>query len=318
MKPKNKSSFLFELLKQTFTDFNRDKVLKMASSLAYATILALPGLVIVLLWIAGIFYDPAMVEQKFLVKAIQLIGLKNVQSVQEILINTKFDYATFWAKLLAVVTLLLSVTGIFGEIQDSINTIWGLKVKPRAGILKIFINRLLSFSVLLSLGFTLIVSLLLNALITGLFSSIQHHFPNVPILVYYIVNEVVICIVLILLFGAIFKVLPDAKIAWKDILLGAVFTTVLFSAGKYVIGFFLAKNAAITAYGSAGSVIIILLWVYYSSVILYLGAEFTQVYLKLKNRHIQPNRYAVWVEKKDVAVDSNTYVEKENAEKLPN
>jgi membrane protein len=306
MSRNKKPVFAWELLKQTFIDFSRDKVLKMASSLAYATIFALPGLLIIIIWVSGAFYDPAEVEGKFLTNIIELIGLKNTIKLQGILIHAKFDYQNLWAKILAIITLTLSVTGIFGEIQDSINTIWGLKTKPKAGIVKVLINRLLSFSVLLSLGFILVVSLFVNAMITGLFENLQQHFPSIPIAIFWLVNQAVIFIVLLLLFGAIFKVLPDAKITWRDVLFTSAVTTLLFMVGKSVIGIFLQKNATITAYGSAGTVIMLLLWIYYSAVILYLGAEFTQVYLKLKGRHILPNKYAVWVEKEEIPVKSNT------------
>jgi membrane protein len=175
----------------------------------------------------------------------------------------------------------------------------------------VLINRLLSFSVLISLGFILMVSLVMNAFISGLFEKLQYFFPHIPIVIFWIVNQVVIFFVLVLLFGAIFKVLPDAKISWRDVFLTSAVTAALFMVGKSAIGFFLQENATVTAYGSAGTVIMLLLWVYYSSVILYLGAEFTQVYMKLKGRHITPNKYAVWVEKQEVAVDSNTDVVKE-------
>lgn len=305
-----KTHFFIELLKQTFSDFGKDKVLKMASSLAYVTIFALPGLLIMVIWISGAFYDPAEVSGKFISNVTSLLGLKTTIKLESVLIHAKFDYQTVWAKTLGIITLLLSVTAIFGEIQDSINTIWGLKTKPKAGIIKVLINRLLSFSVLISLGFILMVSLVLNALITGLFDNIQQSFPGIPIAVFWIINQAVIFFVLILLFGAIFKVLPDAKITWKDVFLTSAVTAALFMVGKSVIGFILQKNATVTAYGSAGSVILVLLWVYYSSVILYLGAEFTQVYMKLKGRHISPNKYAVWVEKKDITVDSNMEADK--------
>jgi membrane protein len=309
-----KPHFFIELFKQTFSDFSKDKVLKMAASLAYVTIFALPGLLIIIIWISGAFYNPAEVSGKFISSVTSLLGLKTTIQIESILIHAKFDYQTFWAKALGVITLILSVTAIFGEIQDSINTIWGLKTKAKAGIIKVLINRLLSFSVLISLGFILMVSLVLNVLITGLFDNIQESFPGIPIFIFWIVNQAVILFVLILLFGAIFKVLPDAKITWKDVFFTSGVTAALFMVGKSAIGFFLQKNATITAYGSAGSVIMILLWVYYSSVILYLGAEFTQVYMKLKGRHIRPNKYAVWVEKKDIPVASNTEVEKPKIE----
>ncbi|MEO5645148.1 MAG: YihY/virulence factor BrkB family protein [Bacteroidia bacterium] len=311
IKKEKKKYFIVELLKQTFSDFGKDKVLKMASSLAYVTIFALPGLLIIIIWVSGAFYDPAEVSGKFLKNVTSLLGLSNTIQLEGILIHAKFDYQNLWAKLLAVITVLFSVTGIFGEIQDSINTIWGLKTKPKAGIIKVLINRLLSFSVLISLGFILMVSLVLNALVTGLFENVQAHFPHIPIAIFWVINQLVIFFVLLLLFGAIFKVLPDAKIAWKDVLLTSGVTAGLFMIGKSAIGFFLAKNATVTAYGSAGSVIMILLWVYYSSVILYLGAEFTQIYIKLKGRHINPNKYAVWIEKKEIAVESNMDTEKQ-------
>src|SRR5574337_479419 len=303
------------LLKQTFSDFTNDKVLKFAASLSYSTIFALPALLIIVIWVTSIFYDPADVEGKLVKSLGAMLGTKAIVQIQEVLINTKFDYISTWAKVLSIITLIVSATGVFGEIQDSINTIWGLRPRPRAGILKIIINRLLSFSIVISLGFILVVSLILNALISSLFDALQTHFHDVPVVLLYIVNQVVLALVLLLLFGAIFKVLPDAKISWRDVFLGSLITTLLFMLGKYLIEIFLSRNFAVSAYGSAGSLIVILLWVYYSSIILYLGAEFTQAYLKMKGRHIEPNRYAVWIEKKEVAVPSNTQVEKDNQPK---
>jgi membrane protein len=311
MKKRLSARQAWEVVKLTFSDFGKDKVMKMAASLAYATIFALPGLLIIIIWVTSFFYSPSDVQGRLLSQMTDLIGTKAVVQVQEVLINTKFDYTTLWAKILGIVTLVLSATGAFGEIQDSINTIWSLKTKPRAGFVKILINRLLSFSLVISLAFILIVSLVVNTLISALMDNVQAAFPGVPIVLYFILNQLVTAIVLVLLFGSIFKVLPDAKISWRDVLLSSIITTILFMGGKFLIGYILGENMTVNAYGSAGAVIIILLWVYYSSIILYLGAEFTQAYLKVKGRHIRPNRYAVWVEKKEVAVESNTEVEKE-------
>jgi membrane protein len=156
------------------------------------------------------------------------------------------------------------------------------------------------------------VSLVANALISALSDNIQVHFPWIPVQLYYLLNQVVMAIVLILLFGTIFKVLPDAKLHWRDIMFSSTITTALFMGGKYLIEYILSHSATISMYGSAGAVIIILLWVYYSSIILYLGAEMTQVWIKLKGRKIQPNKYSVWVEKRNVQVASNMDVEKDN------
>jgi membrane protein len=313
-KPKRITGFI-DLVKQTFKDFGNDKVMKFAASLSFSTVFALPALLIIVVWIASFFYDPADAQSSVLKTLGNVLGTEGVIQVQEVLINTKYDYLGDWAKTLGIVTLIISATGVFGEIQDSINTIWGLKTKPRAGIVKILINRLLSFSLIISLGFILVVSLVANAFVTSLADRLQTYFTEAPVILFYILNQLVTALILVILFGAIFKVLPDAKLAWRDVFLGSIVTTLLFMAGKYVIEIFLARNATVSAYGSAGAVIIILLWVYYSSAILYLGAEFTQAWLKMKGRHIEPNKYAVWVEKKELVVEDNTEVEKDNKPK---
>lgn len=307
--PKNKVT---EFIRETAHGFSADKVLKLAAALAFSTLVALPGLLIIVIWITSTLYSPSGMEANMILQMNSLLGEDATAQIREILINSKFDYTSLWPKILGVVILLISATGVFGEIQDSINTIWGLQTKPRAGILKLFINRFLSFSIILSLGFVLVVSLIANALITTLSDSVQVHFPWIPMQLYYILNQLVIGIVLILLFGTIFKLLPDAKLEWKDVFFSATITTALFMAGKYLIEYILSHNSTISMYGSAGAVIVILLWVYYSSIILYLGAEMTEVWIKMKGRKIQANKYATWVEKRNIKVESNIEIEKDN------
>jgi len=313
MKKRSGFRLVIEVTKQTFKDFSNDKVFKMAAALSYSTVIALPALLIVLIWVSGIFYNPEDIRGGLLNTMNELLGREAVTQIQDVMENTKFDYSGAWAKALGVATLLLSATGVFGEIQDSINTIWSLKTKPKAGIIKVLINRLLSFSLIVSLGFILIVSLVINALISALVDNIQQSFPEVPILVFYILNQVFIFGILLVLFSTIFKVLPDAKIKLRQVLLSSMITALMFMLGKFGIEMMLSGSRTVSAYGSAGAVIVILLWVYYSSVILYLGAEFTQAYLKVKGERIKPNRYAVWVEKQEVEVKSNTEASKENA-----
>jgi membrane protein len=312
MKFKIPQNRVTEFIHETAHGFSADKVLKLAAALAYSTLFALPALLIIILWICSVFYSPSRIETNLMLQMNALVGTDAANQIREILINSKFDYTSLWTKVLGVVVLALSATGVFGEIQDSINTIWGLHTKPKAGILKIFINRLLSFSIIISLGFILVVSLVANALIATLSESVHVHFPWIPIQLYYVVNQLLMAVVLVLLFGTIFKVLPDAKLHWKDTFFGAVITTALFMAGKYLIEYILSHSVTISMYGSAGAVIVILLWVYYSSIILYLGAEMTQVWIKMKGRKIQPNKYSVWVEKRNIQVASNTEVEKDN------
>jgi membrane protein len=309
---KQSSITFLKLMKTTVIESIDNNILKLAAALAYYTIFSLAPMLIIIIWISGIFYDPVSVQGELSTQLNQLLGQQAVKQIQEVMINTKFDYASFWAKTLGIITLVISATGIFGEIQDSINTIWGLKPKPNKGLIKFLITRLLSFSIIISLGFVLLVSLLLNAIIAAFTSRIQYYFPCIPVELYYVINQFIMLGVIILLFAAIFKVLPDAKIAWRDVMAGAVITAILFMLGKYVIGYYLGENATISAYGSAGAVIIILLWVYFSAIILYFGAEFTQAYLKIKNKHIIPNKYADWIQEKQIIVESNTEVNKEN------
>jgi membrane protein len=302
---------IFTLMKTAGAESLNDNIIKLSAALAYYTLFSLAPMLIIILWVSGILYDPSKIQGELSGQLNHLLGAEAMKQIQEVMINTKFDTTSLWAKILGVITLILSATGIFGEIQDSINTIWGLKTKPRKGLIKLLLNRMISFSIVVSLGFVLVVSLLLNAIISAFTGSIQYYFPTIPVEVYYVINQCLIFMLISLLFACIFKVLPDAKIAWKDVMAGAGATAVLFMSGKYLIGYYLGQNTTITAFGSAGSVILILLWFYFSAIILYFGAEFTQAWLKLKNRHIEPNKYAEWVEKKEVVVESNTEITKE-------
>jgi membrane protein len=302
----------FSLMKTAgIESFSEDNIMKQAAALAYYTIFSIVPMLIIIIWVTSIFYEPGKVQGEVLFTINDLIGKDASRQIQEALINMKFDSKSGWAKALGIITLVLTATGIFVEVQDSINTIWGLKAKPKKGIIRMVLSRLISFSMVIALGFVLVVSLSINALISGLTGRIQAAMPHIPIFLFYIVDQVVIFIVITTLFSSIYKVLPDAKIKWRDVFGGAAISALLFMGGKFLIGYYLEGNATITAYGSAGSVIIILLWVYYSAIILYFGAEFTQAYLKLKGRHIEPNEYAEWIEIKEVPVDSNTELVKE-------
>jgi membrane protein len=208
-----------------------------------------------------------------------------------------------WATIIGFVTLIIGATGVFGEIQDSINTIWRLKAKPKKGFIRLVVNRLLSFSLIISVGFIMLVSLALNSLMDLLNERLFSYFPGVEMVIVYIANIIITFIIITLLFGIIFKVLPDAKIQWKHVLVGATATAALFMLGKLGIGFYLGASKISSTYGAAGSIVIMLLWVYYSSAILYFGAEFTRTYVEKKGCEIIPNDYAIWVKHIEVASD---------------
>ena len=231
--------------------------------------------------------------------------------LQLIIKNASLAGKSQLAFIIGAITLLVGATTVFAEIQDSINQIWGLKPKPKRGWLKMIQNRLLSFSVIASLGFLLLVSLGVTAIIDGFSERLQAHFPEVTVVVFYIVNIAISLAVITLIFGVIFKVLPDAKIKWKDVLAGAIATALLFMLGKFAISFYISKSEVGSTYGTAGSLVILLLWIYYSSIILYFGAEFTKAYAVKYGSEIHPNHYAVTTKVVEVETGNQSIQKKE-------
>ena len=293
---------IWEVIVATFKGFRQDKVLKLSASLAYYTVFALPALALVLISVTGIFFGEDAMSGIIYKELHELIGKNAATQIQEAIKNTHLAGTSYAGTILGVITLLLSATGIFGEIQDSINRIWGLQAKPKRGIIKLLLNRIMSFSLILSLGFAMLVSLNINGILAALKEKLQAEFPGLNVNLLLLVDYAIQLITITYLFAIIFKILPDAKIKWRDVTIGALVTTLLFLVGKSLLAYFIARNASIEAYGAAGSIILILLWAYYSSAILYLGAEFTQVYAKKFGSDIQPNKYASWVEIQTVEV----------------
>ncbi len=296
------------IIRDSFKEFSNDKVFKLSAALAYYTIFSLPSMLIVIIGLCSIFYGRDAIQGQVFSKIQGIVGADAAKQIQDVLTHTTLRHDGFVATAVGIGTLLLTATGMFGEIQDSINSIWGLQTKPKKGIIKMLFNRLTSFSMIVVLGFILLVSLVLNALLEGLIHKLERFFSPEAINFLFILDYGVMILVTATLFASIFKVLPDAKIKWSDVWVGAFTTSVLFLLGKFLIGYYLKSNKSIGAYGAAGSVILILLWVYYSALILYFGAEFTQVYVKYKKRRIEPNKYAVWVEKNIVEKELNTEV----------
>lgn len=296
----------FSILKASFNAFMDDKALKMSASLAYYTVFSMAPLLMILISAASLFYGKEAIQNKVFSELNGFLGNDAALKIQEILKEIALKSDSTLAIIIGLVTLFLGATGVFIEIQDSINQIWRVKAKPKKGWKKLIINRILSFSMIISLGFLLIVSLIINGIILALSAKLTIYFPDMTIYFIEAVNAAVTFVVIASLFGIIFKFLPDVEIAWKDVRVGAIFTAVLFTIGRYLIGLYIEKIGPGTAYGAAGSLIIILVWVYYTSAILYFGAEFTQVYAECYGGKISPATYAVHVvtteEEKEVSV----------------
>ena len=310
---------LAEVWKNSFVAMGEDKITKMSGSLAYYTVFSMAPLLVMIISLCGIFLGREAVEGKIVAQLSGFVGVDTAMQLQQIIKNASLAGKSTMAAIIGGITLLIGATSVFAEIQDSINTIWGLKPKPKRGWLKMIQNRLLSFSVIINLGFLLLVSLGVTAIIDGFSERLRSHFPDVTVVVFYILNIIITLVVITLIFGVIFKVLPDAKIKWKDVLAGAVATSLLFMLGKFGISFYISKSNVGSTYGTAGSLVVLLLWVYYSSIILYLGAEFTKAFAIKYGSAIHPNDYAVTTKTVEVETGSKSVqsVEKTEIKTVP-
>lgn len=287
---------VWSMLSDAFNGFMDDRCLKLSASLAYYTIFSLSPLLVLMISLASIFLGEEAIRGQIFGQINGLVGNDAAKQIQDMIKGVELSNKTNTALAVSIVTLVIGATSIFVEIQDSVNTIWRVKAKPKRGWLKLLKDRLLSSSLIASLGFLLLVSLLINGLILALSDQLTRILPGVSV---YLVSAINFCIstaVITVLFGVIFKVLPDAKIAWKDVRWGAVFTALLFMLGRYLIGLYIDTSGTSSTYGAAGSLIVILTWIYYTAAILYFGAEFTQAYANHYGIKIEPADYAVYVE----------------------
>lgn len=290
---------VFNLLKNAAIAFSNDNALKLSASLSYYTIFALGPLLIIVISLSAIVYGKDVVEGRLVEQLSGLIGTDAAIQIQNILSNAQQTHASTLGAIIGFIVLFIGATGVFTEIQGSINFIWSVRAKPKKGWLKYLLNRLISFSLVVGLGFVLLVSLIINALLTLLSETLTKRFPHFPVGLFNLANSLIILAVITCLFAVIYKVLPDAIIAWKDAWVGSIFTAALFLLGKFLIGYYLGKSNLGVTYGTAASVIILLAWIYYSAVILYFGAEFTKMYALHSGEGIRPKQTAVFIIKKE-------------------
>ncbi|CAN5803796.1 YihY/virulence factor BrkB family protein [soil metagenome] len=305
---------IYCVLKNAFNGFIDNKVTKLSGALAYYTVFSLAPLMIIVVSVASIFLAKDAVEGKIYGQLAGFVGHNAAVQLQEIIKNASLEGKSKVAAVIGVIALLIGSTTVFAEIQDSINSIWGLKPKPKRGWLKMIKNRVLSFSVIISLAFLLLVSLGISSIIDGFSDRLQDHFPHVTVVVFYVINLVITFGVTSIIFAVIFRVLPDADIKWKDVMAGAMTTAILFMLGKLGISFYISKSNVGSTYGAAGSLVILLLWVYYSALILYFGAEFTKAYALKYGSKIYPNDYAVTTKMVEIETGSESIQNKDDDE----
>ena len=306
---KQKIAGIFLFIKKVILEFFDDNVLKYSASLSYYTVFSLAPMLIIIITITGWLFGREAIQGQVYVEIKDLVGSNAAIQIQDTIKNIHLTKDTPVATIISIIILLIGGTAIFGEIQDSLNKIWGLKVKTKKAWWKLIISRLLSFSLVISLGFVLMVSLLLNALIAIVGNHLNRLVSGVGKVFIPVIDGLAGFVITALVFAVIFKVLPDAKIKWKDVSVGAFITAILFTLGKFMIGWWLGRSNMATIYGAAGSVIIIMVWAYYSSMILYLGAECTKVYATQYGTKIQPSDYSEWIIIEQIPVANATLKE---------
>jgi membrane protein len=292
-------SACWQAMKKAAVDFNNDNGFKLAASLSYSMIFSIGPFLLVAISLAGIIWGQQAAEGRIYEQIKDLVGESSAAQVQELITNIQQSHHTVTGAIIGGVILMIGATGVFTEIQGSINYMWCILAKPKKGWLKFLMNRLLSFSLIIVFGFISMVSLVINSLMDLLGDWLKKYFSHMTVYFFYSVNIVLTLAVIILLFMIIFRILPDAVISWRDSFIGALFTGVLFMLGKLLIGLYLGHSNYGVLYGAAASIIVILVWVYYSSIILYYGAEFTRAYAMVNGGGVRKSDTAVYIIKSE-------------------
>lgn len=281
----------FELTKDSAKAWSEDKASRLAAALSYYTIFSIAPLLVLAIAVAGLVFGRDAASNQLFGEIRGLVGDQGAQAIQTMVQSVNQKGGSILATLVGIATLLLGASGAFGQLQDALNTIWQVQPKPGLGIKGFLRTRFLSFSMVLVIGFLLLVTLVISAVLSALGHYLEGILP-IPPAVMQLLNFTISFGVTALLFTLIYKVLPDVTVRWRDVWIGGVVTAFLFSVGRYLIGLYLGRGSVSSAYGAAGSLVLILLWIYYSAQILFFGAEFTKVFANRYGSHIQPSPYA--------------------------
>ena len=292
MKTKHTIKDLGKLFKTTFKEWNEKDPFRQSAVIAYYAIFSIPGLLVLIITIAGYFFGKDTVNQDILRQVSSTLGSETALQIKDILEKSHQSKSTVWGSIIGIVILLIGATGVFVELQKTLNLIWNVKVKKQNGIILYLKSRMFSFGLILAIAFLLIISLVISTALAAMSDWVKVDTSAFMITVFNILNLIISLAVISLLFAMIFKILPDAKIEWKHVWLGSLVTGLLFTIGKTALAYYFGQAEPASIYGAAGSVILILLWVSYSSMILFFGAEFTAAYAKMYSGTIAPTEIA--------------------------
>jgi membrane protein len=283
---------IWKLLSATYMKWSEDHAQGLGAALAFYTVFSLAPLLLIVIAIAGLVFGQEAAEGQIIGQIQGLVGEESAKAIQGILENVRKPATGLIATALAIITLLFGATGVFAQLQEALNTIWGVENKEGLGILQILRTRFLSFMTVLGSGFLLLASLVLSAGLAAIGHKLEYLLPGPEPLIQ-VINFLVSFGVITVLFAMIYKMLPDVSIQWSDVWIGAGMTSLLFTIGKFLIGLYLGKSDVGVVYGAAGSLIIILLWVYYAAQIFLLGAEFTAVYASSHGSRLETSKNAM-------------------------
>jgi len=281
------------VVKGTFREWSEDKASRLAAALAYYTIFSIPPLLLIAIAIAGQVFGTEAAQAEVSNQIGTLVGPTAADAIEQILENASQPGGGLIATIVGIAALLFGASGVFGQLQEAMNTIWEVAPRPDRGIMGTIKDRFLSFTMVLGIGFLLLVSLVLSAALALVGNFLAELVPGGAVVVMRIVNFAISLGITTLLFALIFKIIPDVEIEWSEVWVGALVTAILFTLGKELIGWYMGRFAPGSTFGAAGSLVVLLLWVYYSAQILFLGAEFTQVYAKRQGSGIRPDESAV-------------------------
>ncbi len=303
------------ILRGAIAEWNEDNVYRMAAALAFYTLFSLTPIVMIAIAVAGFFVSQERALEGILIQAEFLVGTAGADAVRFLVRNAPAREESRIATLVGIGTILFLATAVFTELKDALNTIWEVKPRPGLGLIEMIRARFLSFALVLVIGFLLLVSLVASAAIASLGERLQGVLP-LPIPVLKVGNFLVSVMVITVLFALIYQVLPDATVHWRDVWLGAGMTALLFVVGKSLFGIYLGHSTIGTSFGAAGSLVIVLLWAYYSSQILFFGAELTEVWARRRGSHIVPDEHAVPADRKGELPSQTSKKEPERAGEL--
>ncbi|MEN2433830.1 YihY/virulence factor BrkB family protein [Weeksellaceae bacterium A-14] len=289
-----KLRFYGQLLKETFTEWNRSPASTDAASLAYYAIFSIPGLLIIIIWIAGNFFGEEAIRGEISRQISGFMGDEVSRSVESMIAGALIDRKNVFMKMVGVASLVFGATTLFFQLQKSLNALWDVEPSPRQAFLKFILDRMNSLGMILVLGFLLMVTMVLSSLVSIFNNVITHYFGFETYMLVELVNAGVGFLLVMLLFALMFKFLPDVDIPWHPVWAGAFFTTILFLVGKFLLNLYFGNVKPTSAFGAAGTVILIMMWINYSCMLIFFGAEFTKIYARKKGYNIQPSRFAKW------------------------